>query len=85
MKKLAIAVLLATASTVVVAKPATTYDNVALSYVNWKFDDVDLALKGFAFDGTKLMTENLYVNTQIIVVGDEKTLSARLMTWIRKN
>jgi len=73
MKKLAIAVLLASASTVAVAKPATTYDNVALSYVNWKFDDVDLTLKGFAFDGTKLMTENLYVNTQIIVVGDQES------------
>lgn len=75
MKKLTLAALLATVSSVACATPATTFDNVAISYASWKVDDIHFSLKGMALDGTKLITEHLYINAQILSVGENDTSS----------
>ena len=67
MKKLTLAALLATVSSVACATPATTFDNVAISYASWKVDDIHFSLKGMALDGTKLIMTRLPVRSKILM------------------
>lgn len=70
MKKTLIAALLLTACTSAFATTKNTYDYVDLAYTSVDIKEVDSTYTGLGIEGSKLLTDNIYVAGQYFSVED---------------